>query len=286
VIKRRTERLFLRIPVAVSGEDSFGNSLSEESKTVHISRYGALVELRRLPRAGSQLAIRNLSNGLMANSRIIHTHELVTGSRVECGIELLEAPRDFWGVVFEDPPSTEELRISALLFCTICGQKVFASLSPEEYRAMETETVLRRPCPRCAEATEWVVGPSEEEEEEKEPTPSSAPAQASTTSEQPAKPREEKSGIERRQARRLALKVPLRVQSSDGPAESTVAEDMSKTGFKFGCSLEFAPGDLIRISVGQGVASNPPVHTYKVVWRIPKEKSKRYLYGVTVVDRQ
>ncbi len=280
--KRRAERLFLRIPVAVSGEDNSGKPLSEESKTIHISRRGALVELRHPPRAGSQLVVRNLSNGLTANSRLIHSHDNGRHERAECGIELLDAPRDFWGVVFEDPGPPEEIRIFALLCCTTCGQKVFAGLSPEEYRAMETRSTLRRPCPRCGSATDWVIGPSEEDEEETfipPPAPSS-----NAISEPSAKPQEmEKSGIERRKARRLALKVPLLVRNAAGLTESTVAEDMSKTGFKFGCSLEFAVGDLIQISVGQGVSTKPPVHTYKVVWRTPKEKSSHYLYGVTVM---
>ena len=65
----------------------------------------------------------------------------------------------------------------------------------------------------------------------------------------------------------------------------TVAEDMSKTGFKFGCSLEFAAGEQIHIAVGQGVATNPPMQAYKVVWRTPKERSSRYVYGVTILKK-
>ena len=274
---RRMERVFLRIPVAVSGQDSTGNSLAEESKTIHISRDGALVELHRLPLPGSQLTVRNLSNGLVANSRIVHTHDPGKGARAECGIELVDAPRDFWGVVFEDAGPPEEPRITALLVCTNCGQRVFAALSPEEYKAMESDSAIDRHCPRCETTTEWLVGPSEEDEEET--------ISPESTGEQTLKPEEEKSGIERRQARRLALKVPLRVRSTSGTTEATVAEDMSKTGFKFGCSLEFSLGERLQISVGQGVAANPPVHTYKVVWRTPKEKSSRYLYGVTIVER-
>ncbi len=266
--QRKTRRIFTRISIRVRGVDQLAKAFSEDTTTVEINRDGARIGLQNVPRFGTKLKITNPKNNLTASFSVTHQCPQSYSGLPEWGVEFSNPVPDFWGIAFEERKEEDEPVVSALLACLTCGRKEMVDLSPDEYKSLGEEFFLSRPCSACGTATNWEVVASEEEE----PTGSSVAATGETT----AAP----TGAERRLARRLTLKAPILATAPNGAAELTETQDLSKTGLSFSCSLELEVGDRVQITVGYGVADNPSVRMCSVMWRKPREKSIRYLYGV------
>lgn len=264
--QRKTKRFFTRVPVRVRGLDELSKPFTEESTTLEINRDGARIALRTVPRFDATLEITNLSRNLTASSQVTHRCPQSYSGLPEWGFEFLAAAPDFWGIAFEENSEKQELVVSALLGCKSCGRKEMVNLSRAEYEGLGDEYFLPRSCSICARATSWEVVARDDEE---------PPGAAAAGTE---------SGDERRRARRLTLKAPIRVTTASGASESLEAQDISKTGLSFMASLELELGDRIEVSIGHGVAESPSVRKCLVIWRKPREKSGRHLYGVKFVD--
>jgi PilZ domain len=282
--KRRTERLSIKVPISVTGEDTSGRHFEEQTTVRDVSRLGGRVLLKGIPQDGTRLVIANLATGVKGTFRTTGSYPVGTGGLREWGVQQVDNEANVWDVLFEEvtEPGLDS-GASALLVCTTCGQRVFARLRRSEYRMLELKFVIRRPCDRCDTVTDWVVGICEDDDDDSPPTAVKAsernPLQA-------AKPMPQSAGAERRRSPRFALKVPLLVSSPGGPSDLTVAEDVSRSGLRFASSVEAMPGSRLQVIIGYGVADSPPVHAYRIVWRNPMHKSARYMYGVTQVDLQ
>ena len=266
--QRKTERIFRRIPVRLRGLDELGKSFSEDTTTMEINRDGARVPLRNVPPFGATLEMTNLSKNMTTASRVTRRCPQSYSGLPEWAIEFSQPVPDFWGIAFEESSKELELVVSALLVCKPCGQKEMANLSLAEYEGLGQEYFLSRPCSICGRATNWEVAARDEGK----PVAAAAPAGSGT----PAREATE----ERRHVRRLMLKAPVFVTAPGGASELLEAQDFSKHGLSFLSSLELESGDQVRVSVGHGVAESPSVRNCLVIWRKPRQKSGKYLYGV------
>lgn len=272
--QRKTKRFFTRIPVRVRGLDLLGKAFSEDTATVEINRDGARIGLKNIPRFGSQLEITNPATNLTASFSVTHQCPQSYSGLPEWGVEFSDPKPDFWGIAFEETKEEEEPVVSALLACTTCGRREMVNLSPDEYKGLGEAFFLPRQCSACNKVRNWEVVASEEEE--------SADSSVAPAGEIPRAA----TGAERRLVRRLTLKAPILATGPTGAAELTETQDLSKTGLSFPCSLELEVGDRVQISVGHGVADNPSVRICRVMWRKPREKSVRYLYGVQFLSNE
>lgn len=266
--QRKTKRIFTRIPVRVRGLDELGQTFSEDTTTMEINRDGARVALRSVPRFGSGLELTNLARNLTASSLVTHRCPQSYSGLPEWGLEFSDPLPDFWGIAFEESKEEQELVVSALLACKICGRKEMANLSPAEYRELGEEYFLSRPCPVCRSQSQWGVVAREEEETAPTPPLASDPQAIE----------------ERRRVRRLNLKAPMLVTALSGASELLEAQNLSRSGVSFASLLELEPGDQVQVSVGHGVADSPSVKNCLVIWRRPREKSGKYLYGVKFLE--
>jgi hypothetical protein len=272
--QRKTERIFRRIPVRVRGVDELGKSFFEDTTTMEINRDGARVPLRNAPRFGATLEMTNLSKNTTTTSRVTRRCPQSYSGMPEWGIEFAQPVPDFWGIAFEASSEEQELVVSALLVCKSCGRREMANLSRAEYEWLGQEYFLSRSCSACGSATDWEVAARDEEE----PLAMAALAGSATPSQEATE--------ERRRVRRLMLKAPVLVTAPGGASELLEAQDFSKHGLSFLSSLELEPGDQVRISVGHGVAESPSVKNCLVIWRKPRQRSGKYLYGVKFLDSE
>lgn len=274
--RRKTARIFTRIPLRVRGVDYLGVPFAEETATVEINRDGARIPLRNMPRFGSELEITNLSNELVARFVVTQQSPQSYSERPEWGVESSTPIEEFWGISFEQRKEEEEVIVSALLGCSVCARQEMVNLSWRDYEVLRTNLFLPRPCPPCGMVTNWQVGAAGEGDGTKQPVSPAAATEAGTGAAQ--------DGKERRRARRLTLKVPLLARSESGGQEKTTTEDLSKTGLSFATRVEFAEGETVQVVVGYGVAQEPSVRACRVMRRTPGEKSLRYLYGVQFLE--
>jgi hypothetical protein len=269
--KRRTERVLLRIPIEISGQDVKERSFREKTHTLVINRDGARVALRANVRPGTLVTVKNVQTAIAARFRIVGPSTRSLGETPEWGVECLEHGLDFWGISFPEtggvlpPPESVE----ALVQCAGCQAQEMAQLTLEQYREASHATV-RRPCAQCGKVTQWRFGPKEARKGR------AAPAMPSSQ----GAPSQGEPGEERRRAKRLTVRVPVRVRLPDGSEEITKSENLSKTGVCFAANLKMKASDLIYVTVGYSPDGSGSEIAAEVVWRREVDESGRALYGV------
>ena len=274
---RRSERVYLRVPILVQGPDATRGTFSEVTSTVNIGRSGALIPLRSKPAKGAELQLTNLSTKHNAIGVVITQRSIHGDACCEFGIEISQNSKSFWGIEFEDPPQSDQFHIAGLVVCMNCLHRVFAYLSQSEYLSLNQDFSVRRPCPDCGDTTGWTVCSADEDTyggEADQPRETETPGTGYRT--------RLRHPSEQRGAVRYALKVPVHVVGPEGSAEDTLTEDLSKTGMMFACRQKFEVGGLVRAILGYGVSNSPAMMTCKVVRRSPEGETKRYRYGVMI----
>ncbi|MCL6481198.1 MAG: hypothetical protein K6U02_05685 [Firmicutes bacterium] len=97
--RRRGERVLIRIPVTVRVLGP-GEIPMEDTETVVVSQYGALLRFsRRLP-PGTPLEIKNRFSNRVEKFRVVWSGETAHEGRFDLGVEILNSESDFWGIRF------------------------------------------------------------------------------------------------------------------------------------------------------------------------------------------
>jgi hypothetical protein len=274
--RRGTERIFFQIPIVVQGVDQQGKPFSEQTATIEVNRDGARIGLRNTPRLGAELRVTNTATRFSALFRVIVQCPQSYGNNPEWGVALSQPMPalmgEFWGIAFEDLKTPEQGHIAAPLLCRRCGRQELATISDAEYNVLLQSFALPRVCPVCRQATDW------------EPLTAAGSRTGSAASPEPetaAVPvRLEPDQPQRRGARRVAVRVPIRIKTMDGRFEETVSQDVSRTGLGFVTHLDLSPGDALEVVVGYGVVSSPVSQPAWVVWRRPLASGVKALVGV------
>ena len=270
--KRRTERILLRVPIEVNGTGADGKPFTEKTYTLVVNRHGARVRLKRAVRPNDQVTITNPRTKMACPFRIVAKATDLLSEGPEWGVECLEPDVNFWGINFPGKTSSsvaEEL-IDALLECSKCRSRELAQLALADYRTLVSQSALSRQCEKCGAATDWVFAFVEAEAEE------AVPNQPTQTTSAP----ESETGAERRRAKRVTVKLPVRIRLADQREEVARTENLSTTGVCFASTLAMNEGERIRLTVGYSPGSNEAEITARVVWRRRIDGTNRALYGV------
>jgi hypothetical protein len=274
-IQRRTERVLIQVPIEVKGNDSDGRPFRETSRTIVINRNGARISLRTTLRPESRVTITNLQSQMTCPFRVVSRVLRTLGFEPEWGVECLEPEVNIWGILFPEksPAGALQEKVDVLLECTVCRTRELAQLSLESYRGLVTSSLVSRDCKRCLDSTDWRMCFIEEGEE----GAIGAPAIKEKTRLRPA-------GAERRRAKRLTAKLPLRVRTPDGAEEVTRTENLSKTGVCFYSQREMMTGDRIALAVGDPSATLQHELRAQVVWVRAVGGDDQFLYGVQLEE--
>ena len=98
--KRRSNRIALKTPIGLSGEDYLKAPFTMPARATNLNRHGATIQLTRKLSVGSMVLVRN-NRAIQVTARIVAQVSAVDG--LHCyGIEFLEqaAAENFWGMVF------------------------------------------------------------------------------------------------------------------------------------------------------------------------------------------
>ncbi len=270
--ERRTERVQLKIAIDLSGKGADGQPFRERTFTLVINRHGARISSKSPLQPGSQIIITNLERGVACPFRVIRWLIEAEGGSCEWGVECLEPESNFWGIVF---PKAEKITpergvVHALLECPACHGRELARWTIQHYQAVAAQSSFERWCVKCNKTTAWFFGPVEEGPR------GFAPGQEVTR----GKPSPQPAGAERRRAKRLAIKLPVRVRLQDGREEITTSENYSKTGVCFVSKLGAKEGDRVRVTVPFSPGDDDRGVPAWIIWRRPLGEGSGHLYGV------
>ncbi len=105
---RRSARLFISIPIVISGKDAEGREFKENVRTVLISKHGAKILTAHQLAMGKEVLLENKTQGNMAKAKVVWLGTRRTSKDLyQVGLQLVEA-QDIWGIEF--PPDDWTLK--------------------------------------------------------------------------------------------------------------------------------------------------------------------------------
>jgi PilZ domain-containing protein len=152
---RRSDRIYVEIPIRVSGSDVWGLNFADETKTMSINRHGAKIMLNRALGPEQKLTIYYKATGAEVSARVVGKFgEDPRGSHY--GIEFLDLKASPWGVDFPLADS-EYPAARALLECGRCHSQEVVYLTEMEAQIFDANRGLTRPCKSCVAPTVWIA---------------------------------------------------------------------------------------------------------------------------------
>jgi len=110
--QRRGQRAFLRVHVIVRGRTSEDQPFHEQTQTLVVGPYGALLNLAAKVERGQVILLTNRATRESQECRIVYMGEATDG-KGEAAVEFAKAAPNFWQVTF--PPQRDSLAIAPRL---------------------------------------------------------------------------------------------------------------------------------------------------------------------------
>ena len=116
-VRRRSQRVLMRVGVRVRGKDAQGTDFEEMSETLAINAHGALVLLNARVMSGGVIHMKHNKTGEEQECHVAFLGP-VRGGKAEIGVEFVTPSPNFWRVAFppEDwSPKSPEARMPTKL---------------------------------------------------------------------------------------------------------------------------------------------------------------------------
>jgi PilZ domain-containing protein len=246
-LKRRSNRIELKLKIQVIGNDTAGKQFIDDARTLVISRYGAMIVLGRGLAPEDEIGVRCLETTKEAAARVIGQ----AGASPEghlYGIELLDPSINPWGIAF---PPVDEAELAAgrlLLECLSCHTRELVLLNDLELQVFQSSFRITRNCHRCNASTIW--GEPLHENPQKELA--SIPANGQSAIQPPPNPHPLEVGGRTRNDRtspRINAKVSCCVRTPAYGDDPGTTDDLSRGGFRFTSRKKYSVGSLVEASV-------------------------------------
>jgi len=99
--RRRSMRVLLSVPIAVSGKDAENKDFTEEARTLVVNAHGALIALATKVVPNQIIGIANKATQQSLECRVVHVGN-AQGGKMQLGVEFVKASPTFWQIDF--PP--------------------------------------------------------------------------------------------------------------------------------------------------------------------------------------
>jgi hypothetical protein len=99
--RRRSMRVLLSVPIAVSGKNKEGKDFSEDTRTLVVNAHGALISLVTPVVAGQEVMVANKATRTSRECRIVYLGNAQC-DKMQMGIEFINPSASFWQIDF--PP--------------------------------------------------------------------------------------------------------------------------------------------------------------------------------------
>ncbi len=153
---RQSDRVFLSLPIRVSGIRGRGEVYVEEGQTIDISRQGATIKVDRELFAGEIVKVQRLNGaGKEIMARVVG--RVARGSEGHLfGLAILDpAVADPWGIVFPAVADMDNAVLRALLRCVSCERTEVTYLNEFEADLLLCHHYISRLCEQCGGWTTW-----------------------------------------------------------------------------------------------------------------------------------
>jgi hypothetical protein len=264
---RSSDRVYLELPVILTGTDASGRKFVEETRTLVVNRRGAKIVSRHSLAPQQKLQIRCVRSGQDSDLRVVGP----IGGDEEgfyYGIELLNAGAKFWGINFPPLTGAGKGASSVLLECTRCNAQEVAHLGVFELEVLLANECLMRPCSQCLDATLWMP-----------------PAPRAETSSR-AIPSVPHPPLYDRKNPRIHLKVDVCIRHAVCGDETVATDNVSRGGFRFRSKKGYAVATLLEVALPYIPGAANIFAPARIVYKEEPSADGRAAYGVAFVPCQ
>ena len=152
--KRRSGRIAKEIAIVLLGTDTTGKVLSEETKTVVLSRHGAGIVSRYRFSPDERLTLSLPGSAKEAEIRLVGQIGGEPG-RYIYGVAFVDPDLSFWPVDFPGPESVESHNPQLLLECSLCQARQNIDRHEIEEDVYSVNGYILRHCAECGTSTPW-----------------------------------------------------------------------------------------------------------------------------------
>ncbi len=265
---RSSDRVYLEIPIVLTGTDPAGREFVEETKTLVVGGRGAKIKSRHALVPQQRLRIRCLKTGRVSDLRVAGP---IGGDEEggHYGVELLNAGTDFWGISFPLLTSAGRAASRMLLECTRCHSQEVAHLDVFELEVLLANECLMRSCRQCKDSSLWIPPALEGGE--------SAISDLASISRHP---------IHERKDPRISLRVDACIRHPVYGDEVVVTENVSRGGFRFRSTRDYPIASLIEAALPYVPGAANIFAPARIVYREDHPTQAMRAYGVAYVPTQ
>lgn len=101
--RRKSERVFLVIPLEVQWTEPDGKHVKERAETEIISATGAQLRMKKTPPTSAELELSRSTFELTTRARVVNTSPQEADGWIRSTIELFSPSSSFWGVSLPPP---------------------------------------------------------------------------------------------------------------------------------------------------------------------------------------
>ncbi len=263
---RTSDRIFMEVPITISGTDPSGRQFVESTRALVLSRRGARI-ISREPLVPEQvLAVRCLTTGLDTPVRVIGP---IMGKGEAChfGLAFLKPDVNVWGIKFPLLDGTENPAGRVFLACSACHAQEVVHLDVFELEVFLANACISRHCFQCFGSTLWTRVKTAGEED--------GAAQKAVP-----KPRHT---IQERRWPRVAVKVAVCLRHPEYGQEIVTTENVSRGGFRVRSQTDFGIGSLLEVALPYSPGASNIFTPARIVHKELGIGAETFVYGIAYV---
>ena len=154
---RRSERVFVNLPIRVSRPTERGEEFLGEGQTLDVSHDGAAIMVDRDLPIGQTVQIRRVGVHKEAPARVVGYYKDHPSNGHVFGVALTDADKKntIWDIAFPTAAEPEKTVLRALLRCVACGRLEVSYLNEFESDLFLSHNSVARLCAQCGSWTTW-----------------------------------------------------------------------------------------------------------------------------------
>ena len=290
---RRSGRISKEIAILFSGADAAGRAFSEETRTLVLSLHGASVLCQHKLIPEQEAYLRVISSNREIEVRICGQ----IGEREDgyiYGVAFADPDIDFWGIEFPPAEGLPMDLIPVTLECSGCHRQVDLQFDATEMDVYTVNEGALRYCSQCGASTLWRIAAKRIAPKVQAATPEAEAvlAEAITAQPQPAvqpAPEPVVSPValppqpNRRSERRMKVKFNACIRVPGRSDDVVPCEDVSRGGFSFHSSREYAVETLIEAAVPYTHGAISIFVPAQIANVSPLQNGKLFRYGAAYI---
>ena len=272
---RRSDRIYLRLPIQVTGTDCNNFAFADDTQTLVLNRHGALILLKRALVPEQELTLRFPATQTEAGVRVVG--QIGEMDEAVCyGVEFLDPEINLWEIEFPPLVKSEGAVARVLLECERCNHREVVYLNELEVEVFQANRRLSRDCKRCGDTRNWWE-PVKLGTEEKEEIADQLEAETAAPPGPPLRTQNQ------RKYGRVELNMAACIRHPQFGDEVVIPQNLSRGGLCFKSYKLYADGAIIDVAVPYSEGGANIFAPAKVVRRMRTEEGGLHVYGVEYI---